>query len=107
VSWDELLWHIEHRLGMYVGQARYERAFSLVTGFDLARGHGELKAFQGWMSAHHSNSNLAFWWLIIEETFGTAATPQSLVSDDDHQLATAHLCHRLREFLALPRNDRL
>jgi hypothetical protein len=91
---------------MYVGQARYERAFSLVTGFDLARGYGELTAFQSWMSARHSNSNLTFWWLIIEETFGSAATPHSVVSDDDHQLAIARLCLRLRGFLSLPANER-
>jgi hypothetical protein len=41
VHWDELLRHIEHRLGMSVGQARYDRALALVTGFDLARDRGD------------------------------------------------------------------
>lgn len=105
MDWDELLWHIEHRLGMYVGQARYDRAFSLVTGFDLARNRGELRAFQDWMSARHSNGNLAFWSLVLEDAFGTGARPQSLISDDDHHLAIARLCLLLREFLGLPTND--
>ncbi len=106
MDWDDLLWHIEHRLGMYVGQARYDRAFSLVTGFDLARDRGELEAFQTWMSTRHSNSGLAFWSLVIEETFGADAAPQYLVSDGVHHLAIARLCLLLREFLGLPTSDR-
>jgi len=50
--------------------------------------------------------SLAFWSLVIEETSGDRATPQSVVSDDDHRLATAKFCRLLREFLGLPTDDR-
>ncbi|MEV4666159.1 hypothetical protein AB0J85_29985 [Micromonospora echinofusca] len=99
MSWDEFLWHVDHRLGMYVGRPRYERAFSAVTGFDLARGRDELAAFQAWMSARHRGSSLAFWSLVLTETFGEGATEDRLASDDDHKRAISHLCRVLREFL--------
>ncbi|MGC4746642.1 hypothetical protein ACLQ28_13400 [Micromonospora sp. DT201] len=99
MSWDEFLWHVDHRLGMYVGRPRYERAFSALTGFDLARGRGELAAFQAWMSARHRGSNLAFWSLVIAETFGEGATEDRFVSEDDHKRAISNLCLLLREFL--------
>ncbi|MFY1703537.1 hypothetical protein ACN28G_17655 [Micromonospora sp. WMMA1923] len=99
VGWEEFLWHVDHRLGMYVGRPRYERAFSALTGFDLARGRGELAAFQGWMSSRHRGSSLAFWSLVLAETFGEGATEDSLTSDDDHTRAISSLCRLLREFL--------
>ncbi|MGV9215014.1 hypothetical protein ACTFTM_24400 [Micromonospora sp. RB23] len=70
-----------------------------MTGFDLARGRGELAAFQGWMSARHRGSSLAFWALVLAETFGAGATEDSIASDDDHMLAISNLCRLLREFL--------
>jgi hypothetical protein len=84
---------------MYVGRPRYERAFSALTGFDLARGQGELAAFQAWMAARHRGSNRAFWSLVLTETFGEGATEDRLVSDDDHKRAISNLCLLLREFL--------
>ncbi|MFY1616990.1 hypothetical protein [Micromonospora sp. WMMD736] len=99
VGWEDFLWHMDHRLGMYVGRPRYERAFSAVTGFDLARGRGELAAFQGWMSARHRGSSLAFWALVLAETFGEGAAEESIANDDDHMLAISNLCRLLREFL--------
>ncbi|MGY3520452.1 hypothetical protein ACVMYR_29585 [Micromonospora sp. PTRAS2] len=99
MGWDEFLWHVDHRLGMYVGRPRYERAFSALTGFDLARGRGELAEFQGWMSVRHRGSSLAFWSLVLVETFGEGATEDSLASDDDHTRAISNLCRLLREFL--------
>ncbi|WP_285787437.1 hypothetical protein [Micromonospora sp. NBRC 101691] len=99
MSWEEFLWHVDHRLGMYVGLPRYERAFSALTGFDLARGRGELAAFQEWMSARHRGSSLAFWSLVLAETFGEGATEDRLASDDDHKRAISNLCRLLREFL--------
>jgi len=92
---------IEHRLGMYVGRPRYDRAFAVVTGFDLARGHGELADFQRWMSERRLGSPLTFWALILVETFGDQADESSLVTDEDHELAIGSLCQRLREFLGL------
>ncbi|GAB3148527.1 hypothetical protein GCM10027290_33380 [Micromonospora sonneratiae] len=85
---------------MYVGRSRYERAFSALVGFDLARGQGELVAFQEWMSARHRGSNLVFWYLVLVETFGEGATEDHLVSDQDHERAVSNLCRLLREFLA-------
>ncbi|MGN9914712.1 hypothetical protein ACTMTJ_45005 [Phytohabitans sp. LJ34] len=80
---------------------------ALAVGQDgLARGRGELEAFQAWMSGRHSHSSLAFWSLVIEETFGAGTTRQPIVTDDDHQLAIAKLCLLLREFLGLSTNDR-
>lgn len=99
VGWEEFLWHVEHRLGLYVGRPRYDRAFSALTGFDLARRRGELAAFQEWMSARHRGSSLAFWSLVLAETFGDGATEDRLVSDDDHKQAISNLCRLLREFL--------
>ncbi|MEV0876880.1 hypothetical protein AB0I85_03480 [Micromonospora echinofusca] len=99
MSWEEFLWHVDQRLGMYVGRPRYERAFSALTGFDLARGRGELAAFQEWMSARHRGSSLAFWALVLAETFGEGATEDRLVGDDDHKRAISNLCRLLREFL--------
>ena len=84
---------------MYVGRPRYDRAFSVVTGFDLARGRGELAEFQQWMSHRHSDSSLAFWALVLVETFGDQASESQLVTDEDHRLAIGVLCLRLREFL--------
>lgn len=92
---------VERRLGMYVGRPRYDRAFSVVTGFDLARGRGELAEFQRWMSERHQGSPLTFWALILVEAFGGQATEEHLGTDEDHQLAIGHLCRRLREFLDL------
>lgn len=99
MSWEEFLWHMDHRLGMYVGRPTYERAFSALTGFDLARGRGELAAFQKWMSARHHGSSLAFWSLVLVETFGEGATEDRLVSDHDHMRAVFNLCRLFREFL--------
>lgn len=99
VSWEEFLWHMDRRLGMYVGRPRYDRAFSALTGFDLARGRGELAAFQEWMSGRHHGSSLAFSSLVLAETFGEGATEDCLVSDDDHKQAVSNLCRLFREFL--------
>ncbi|MFG1903020.1 hypothetical protein [Micromonospora carbonacea] len=99
VGWEEFLWHVDHRLGLYVGRPRYDRAFSALTGFDLARGRGELAAFQEWMSARHGGSSLAFWSLVIVETFGDGVTEDRLASDDDHMRAVSNLCQLLRDFL--------
>lgn len=85
--------------GTYVGRPRFDRAFSLVTGFDLARGRGELAEFQRWMSERHPGSSSAFWALILVEAFGDQADEDCLVSDEDHQRAIGSLCLRLREFL--------
>ncbi|WP_307871141.1 hypothetical protein [Micromonospora sp. C51] len=101
LSWAEVLSMIEHRLGMYVGRPRYDRAFAVVTGFDLARGCGELAGFQQWMSERHLHSPLTFWALVLAETFGDQADESRLVTDEDHQLAIGSLCQRLREFLNL------
>ncbi|PZG17044.1 hypothetical protein C1I95_16315 [Micromonospora craterilacus] len=98
MNWEEFLWHVDHRLGMYVGRPRYERAFSALTGFDLARGRGEMAAFQEWMTARHRGSSLTFWSLALAETFGEGATEDRLVSDDDHKQAISKLCLLLREF---------
>ena len=68
-------------------------------GFDLARGRGELTAFQEWMSARHRGSSLAFWSLVLAETFGDDANEDRLVSDDDHKQAISNLCRLHREFL--------
>ncbi|TDC66261.1 hypothetical protein E1258_03300 [Micromonospora sp. KC207] len=99
MGWEEFLWHVEKRLGLYVGRPRYERAFSMLTGFDLGRGQGELAAFQQWMSARHHGSSLAFWSLVLSETFGDGSNEDGLVSDDDHKRAISNLCRLLREFL--------
>ncbi|RKN13619.1 hypothetical protein D7147_31025 [Micromonospora musae] len=98
MGWEEFLWHVDHRLGLYVGRPRYDRAFSALTGFDLARGRGELAVFQEWMTARHRGSSLAFWSLALAETFGDNATEDRLVSDDDHKRAISTLCRLLREF---------
>ncbi|MCT2276750.1 hypothetical protein ACIODS_29195 [Micromonospora chalcea] len=103
MGWEEFLWNVDHRLGMYVGRPRYDRAFSAVTGFDLARDRGELAAFQVWMSERHRGSSLAFWALVLSETFGDDATEARLVSDDDHKRAISNLCRLLREFLGQQR----
>src|SRR4051794_29648326 len=99
VDWDEFLSILECRLGMYVGRPRYERAFSALTGFDLARGQGELAAFQDWISARHPGSSLAFWSLVLADAFGGDVTEDRLISDADHQLAITKLCRLVREFL--------
>ncbi|MEO3775233.1 hypothetical protein [Micromonospora sp. B9E7] len=99
MSWDEFLWHMDHRLGMYVGRPRYDRACSMLTGFALARGQGELAAFQEWMTARHRGSSLAFSSLVLAETFGDGATEDRLTSDADHVLAVSKLCQFFREFL--------
>ncbi|MGK5518094.1 hypothetical protein ACSNN9_01925 [Micromonospora sp. URMC 107] len=99
MSWEEFLWHMEHRLGMYVGRPTYERAFSLLTGFALARGQAELAAFQKWMSARHPGSPLVFSSLALAETFGMGAIEVGLVSDDDYKRAVSNLCRLFREFL--------
>lgn len=101
MDWDELLSMVERRLGLYVGRPRYDRAFSVITGFDLARGRDELKGFQRWMVDRHPGTNLVFWALILVETFGEQADESRLVTDEDHRLATGNLCLRLREFLDL------
>jgi hypothetical protein len=98
MEWDEFLSIVEHRLGMYVGRPRYERAFAALIGFDLARGQGELEAFERWMSARHPGSSLVFWSLVLMETFGDQATEDDLVGDDDHRLAIRSLCRLLVEF---------
>jgi len=36
-SWETILYVLEHRLGMYVGRATYERAVAFVLGFDVAQ----------------------------------------------------------------------
>jgi hypothetical protein len=51
------------------------------------------------MSARHRGSSLAFWSLVLRETFGDGATEDRLVSDDDHKRAISNLCRLLREFL--------
>lgn len=101
VDWCELLSMVEHRLGMYVGRPRYDRAFSVITGFDLARGQGELSEFQRWMLERHPGSPLVFWALVLVEAFGDHADESRLATDGDHQLAIEALCLRLREFLGL------
>jgi hypothetical protein len=101
MEWDELLSMVEHRLGLYVGRPRYDRAFSVITGFDLARAQDELKKFQRCMVERHPGTNLVFWTLILVETFGEHADESRLVTDEDHRLATDTLCLRLREFLGL------
>jgi hypothetical protein len=102
VDWDEVLWHTERRLGMYVGRLRYDRAFSMLTGFDLARGRGDLDRFQTWMAGRHGGSSVGWPHLILTEAFGDAAGEEVLKTDDEHQIAVEHLCLRLREFLDLP-----
>ena len=52
---DELLWHTERRLGMYVGRPRYDRAFSMLTGFDLARGRGDLDRLREFLNIPMEN----------------------------------------------------
>jgi hypothetical protein len=98
VDWTELLRIMESRLGMYVGRPMYERAFSMLIGFDLARGQGEVAAFQEWMSCRHPGSSLAFTTLVLCEVFGDEATEDRLVTGVDHQLAITNLCRLFREF---------
>lgn len=83
---------------MYVGRPRYERAFSILTGFDLGRGRAELADFQDWMKARHSGSPQTFAALVLIEVFGANADESALVSEADHGLAIAHLWKVLREF---------
>ena len=56
MDWGEVLWHTERRLGMYVGRPRYDRAYSMLTGFDLARGGNDLAGFQVWMTERHGGT---------------------------------------------------
>ncbi|MFC0006495.1 hypothetical protein [Micromonospora siamensis] len=99
---EEILWNVEHRLGLYVGRPTYDQAFSLLVGFDLARGRGELAAFQEWMSARHGGSSLAFSSLALVETFGDGATAGRLTTDCSHGRAISNLCRLLREFFRQP-----
>ncbi|MET7425644.1 hypothetical protein [Dactylosporangium sp. NPDC005555] len=105
MDWDEVLWHTERRLGMYVGLPRYDRAYSLLTGFDLAHGLGDLGRFQAWMAERHGGSPVAWPWLILRETFDDGDGERSPVTDEAHQIAIKNLCLRLREFLDLPADD--
>jgi hypothetical protein len=91
---------VEHRLGMYVGRPRYGRAFSVITGFDLARRQGELAEFQRWMVERHPGSPSTFWALVLREVFGDQADESCLVTDEDHQLAIEALCTCLRDFFS-------
>ncbi|MET8349679.1 hypothetical protein [Micromonospora sp. NPDC005206] len=50
-------------------------------------------------SVRHRGSSLAFWSLVLAETFGEDATEDRLVSDTDHKRAISNLCRLLREFL--------
>jgi hypothetical protein len=105
VDWGEALWHTERRLGMYVGPPRYDRAYSVLIGFDLARGEGDLARFQVWMAERHGGTALGWPWLILNDTFGDGAGKESLLTDEDHQIAITNLCLRLREFLTLRVDD--
>lgn len=69
MDWDEVLWHAERRLGMYVGRPRYDRAYSMLTGFDLAHGGGDLARFQVWMAERHGGTAVGWPWLILNDTF--------------------------------------
>ncbi|MFF5225797.1 hypothetical protein [Dactylosporangium sp. NPDC000521] len=105
MDWPELLMHVEHRLGMYVGLPTYDRACALITGFELARGRGELTAFQRWMAGRHHGSNLTFSALILVEALGGEPGMTQPVTDEEHQAAVRHLCLRLHEFLDLDPAD--
>ncbi|WP_433124813.1 hypothetical protein ACQPWW_20660 [Micromonospora sp. CA-240977] len=99
MTWEEFLWHLDQRLGLYVGLPRYERAFAALTGFALARGRDELAAFQRWLSDRHHGSPLTFSLLVLAETFGEGATEDRLASDTDHRQAVSTLCRLFKEFL--------
>ncbi|MEV0728071.1 hypothetical protein [Polymorphospora sp. NPDC050346] len=73
--------------------------YSALTGFALARGRGELTAFQEWMSARHPGSSFSFSALVLVETFGEDATEDWLVNDADHRRAVSALCRLFLEFL--------
>lgn len=105
MDWDELLWHTEHRLGMYVGRPRYDRAYSMLIGFDLACGQDDLARFQIWMADRHGSTVVGWPWLVLTEIFGDGADEESFVTDDDQQAAIRTLCRRLREFLSLPTDN--
>ncbi len=76
MDWDELLWHTEHRLGLYVGRLRYDRAYALLIGFDLARGQGDLARFQTWMAARHGDTPVAWPWLSLQEIWSRCSSDQ-------------------------------
>jgi hypothetical protein len=105
MDWGEVLSHVEHRLGMYVGRPRYDRAYSMLVGFDLALGRGDLASFQIWMAERHGGTAVGWPWLILNDTFGDEAGEEFLRTDEDHQVAITKLCLRLREFLDLSADD--
>jgi len=86
---------------MYVGVPRYDRAFSMIVGFDAARGQSELAAFQEWMVGRHpaGRSSLVWWALVLVEVLGVD-TPPSPSNLEDEQAAIGHLCRLLRAFFA-------
>jgi hypothetical protein len=98
VEWEEFLPLVEDRLALFVGMPRYERAFSAMTGFDLAHGREDLVAFQRWMSARHPHDNRAYWALVLVEEFGAGMTEEGLTGDAVHRRAIAALCRLFREF---------
>ena len=69
-SWDFVLSVLESRLGMWVGRPTYERAVSLVIGFDMAQPQSVNGPLQARVSARHGTGPVGWPWVLQAEATG-------------------------------------
>lgn len=105
MEWPEVVNLVEHRLGLYVGRPTYERAVSLITGFDLAQPGSVHSALQERL-ASRGRAGPVFWpHVLLAEALSldthTAHDLGALTPEED-QAAIAHLCTELRAWLGAP-----
>jgi hypothetical protein len=112
---------------MWVGRPTYLAVSRFIAGFGVGRGDGVIAAFQDWLVAQSQNRtyrNFAWWSLILLEAFPDRRGPTmtrtaeaepkpsnwpvpadppigegELAYPEDDQVAIAHLCARLKQFL--------
>lgn len=61
---------VEHRLGMFVGRATYERAVSFVIGFDAAQAVQLGPRIQERVRERHNSGSLAWPGVLLSEAIG-------------------------------------
>jgi hypothetical protein len=96
VEWVELIDAVEHRLGMFTGLPTYERAVSLVLGFDLGAGTDINKRLQTRAREKRDAGPIAWSTALLWEITNNPRPDERALTAAQNKAAIRLLCDELR-----------